>query len=75
MKTTIHRINLDELMKAIADLEKRGFTLIRIVNKETDQKQFNYRENKGQKLKYSHSDVYRDYWAVLRKDDENERAK
>ena len=69
MKTTIHRINLDELTKAIADLEKRGFTLLRIATKETDQKQYDYRENKGNKMRYTHSEVYRDYWAVLERAD------
>lgn len=65
---TINRKNDDELEVAIADLEARGFVVIRRGSNENEKKFYDRKYNSiSNRAKFSDRDVYRNCWAVLRK--------
>ena len=63
----ISRFREDELTTAIEELERRGYELVKRGTNESEQKQFDYREKKGQKLSYTGREVHQKHWAIMRK--------
>ena len=63
----INRMNEKELNNAIADLEERGFHLIKRGSSSGERKSYDYQEKKGQKFKYTHSEVLNRCWAVMQR--------
>lgn len=63
----IQRVSDEELDEAIEELEKRGYECVKRGSVESERKHFDYRENKGQKLKFTESETYKKCWANMKR--------
>lgn len=64
-KVTLNRSSADELNKGIKELENRGYELLKRGESEREIKDFHYRENKGQKLRFTGATTYGKHTAVM----------
>ena len=63
----LNRSTEKELDEGIAELERRGYELIKRESQEEEKKDFHYKEKLGQNYKFGGWDVRRKHVAVMRR--------
>lgn len=63
----IQRLNEKELNLAISDLIERGYEVVKRGVDQSEHKSFNYRENQGQKFRFTSSETRKKCWAIMKR--------